>query len=152
MNTIIRSSFRSIRSLASLSTPLKSIQNRTIFHMVSNQNRQGFASIPALQLNNPSFNCKCGCAGMSKIHTKGNWKSFEIEVIRCVSQSSDLFQESANWLSFLPKRLSPNERHRSRRLCQQTLMALKWSWMEPRSSSSKKLERKSKWFNTKIIQ
>jgi len=68
MNALIRSSVRSVRSLASLTSMTKSIQNRTIFHMV---NRQSFASNSAFQLHNPSINCKCGCAGMSKIHTKG---------------------------------------------------------------------------------
>lgn len=46
----------------------RTIQNRTIFHMV---NRQSFASNSAVTLASPSFTCKCGCAGMSKIHTKG---------------------------------------------------------------------------------
>lgn len=34
-------------------------------------NRQSFASNTAIQLASPSISCKCGCAGMSKLHTKG---------------------------------------------------------------------------------
>lgn len=74
MNTILRSSIRSIRSLTSLPTMAKTIQSRSIYHMV---NKQSFASNSAIKVVNPSFNCTCGCAGMSKIHTKGKSK-FEV--------------------------------------------------------------------------
>lgn len=72
MNTILRSSIRSIRSLTNLSGMTKTVQNR-MFHVL---NRQSFASNTAVQLTNPSINCKCGCAGMSKIHTKGKKKTY----------------------------------------------------------------------------
>jgi len=65
MNTILRSSMRSIRCLTATS---KLIQNRTIYHMV---NRQQLACSTAIQVQSPSIYCKCGCAGMSKLHTKG---------------------------------------------------------------------------------
>lgn len=71
MNTFIRASVRSIRSLAVLSHVGKNIQNRSIYHMV---NRHNFASNTAISITHPSLNCKCGCAGMSKIHTKGKLK------------------------------------------------------------------------------
>lgn len=63
MNTILRSSVRSFKALTALPAITKSIQSRTIFHMV---NRTTLASNSALKVFTPSVNCKCGCAGMSK--------------------------------------------------------------------------------------
>ncbi|XP_070497440.1 complement component 1 Q subcomponent-binding protein, mitochondrial [Chironomus tepperi] len=69
MNSILRTSVRSIRSLVTLPKITKTIQNRSIYHMVVSRNN--FASNTAITLTNPSINCKCGCGGMSKMHTKG---------------------------------------------------------------------------------
>jgi len=91
MNTILRSSLRSIRSLTSLTTIAKSVQNRTIYHMV---NRQSFASNTSIQVHSPSINCKCGCAGMSQIHTKGERELVEFLNEEIVAERKSQKQKS----------------------------------------------------------
>lgn len=78
MNTFLRASVRSIRSLAILPNIGKTIQNRSIYHMV---NRNNFASNTAIAITHPSMNCKCGCSGMSKMHTKGWLNNLDIFLV-----------------------------------------------------------------------
>lgn len=129
MNTILRSTVRSIRSLTSLPTMVKPMQTRTIFHMV---NRQSFASNTFVHVHSPSLNCKCGCAGMSKIHTKGKLSKLSLhgdllvglfEVIRQRFHNNlELFQARRSWLSSWLKRSLLNEKHRKAKHCQLTSM------------------------------
>lgn len=72
MNTLLRSSFRSIRSLTNIPFLGKREFTRTITHLV---NRNDFTKV--INIHQPSLNCKCGCAGLSKLHTKG--KKFHID-------------------------------------------------------------------------
>lgn len=149
MNTILRSSVRSIRSLTSFTSIAKSIQNRTIYHMV---NRQSFASNTAIQLANPSISCKCGCAGMSKIHTKGKLRKSSLNLLNEMFEVIRLkfhdflwmLQENVSWLNSSPTKSLPKKRHQRKRRSQLQLMDSKSSWMDLKLSSLKALEAKRK--------
>lgn len=69
MSFILRSSLRTIRSAYVHPLLGKRDFTRTITHMV---NKNGnIASSSLITIHKPSLNCVCGCAGASKIHTKG---------------------------------------------------------------------------------
>jgi hypothetical protein len=68
MNTLLRNSFKSIRSLALLNNVTKPVQTRAYNMLFKNKlNPQSMA----MTITDSSINCKCNCAGMSQLHTKG---------------------------------------------------------------------------------
>lgn len=73
MNTLIRNSVRSIRSLALFNNVTKSVQSRAYrMVMMNNQNLTSNTSVSILL--NPSIHYKCKCSGITQMHTKGKIK------------------------------------------------------------------------------